>query len=205
VIQENGDPTTNVALTDCGDGSWCCQGGNTTCCQEGLGIKIAATIGISSTSTAALSTQSTQSVSSGSTAGSSTTNAPTSIPTSPDAGTSTTTPATSPSPQSGGLDTGVKIGITLSAVLAVILIAAAIGFWVHRKRRRYYSVRTTSNPWDLTARELPAVELPRELPEKKGPANFQYELQGDNPPPVELATERYSRGPLPRASRYAGR
>jgi hypothetical protein len=203
-----------VALTDCGDGSWCCQGGNTTCCKEGLGIKIAATIGVSSASATAQLTQSTSSSSAATTSdvtqsqkstssgsASSTSSAPVSVANNPDAGTSTP-PATSLDPQSGGLDTGTKIGIALSVVLAAVLVAAAIGFWIYTKRRRHYPKGTTSNPWDLRAEELPVSESPGELAEKVGPADFQYEMRGDDPPRVELAAERYSRGPLPHIDRY---
>lgn len=35
-LQNGGDPTGNVAVLQCADGSWCCGGSNTTCCDEKL-------------------------------------------------------------------------------------------------------------------------------------------------------------------------
>lgn len=103
-----------MALTQCSDGSWCCQGGNTTCCTKNEGLLIVATIGMSTTTSATLTPSST--TASG-TIASTGTPAPvvTSIP---------STPSTTPVPEKKtsskvGIVVGVTIGVVVLTVLAI--------------------------------------------------------------------------------------
>jgi hypothetical protein len=198
VEQEDGDPTQNVAVTDCGDGTWCCQGNNTQCCEEKKGVSIAATIGVSSTSAPTSSFSS-------STASTTSTTSMTSTAASMATSTNTDASATS-QPEQVGLSGGAKIGIAVTVPLVVISISGAIGFWIrHRKKYQQYSTKTLSQGSGSNAQELAVSEVPQELPEERGPGHFQYEMEGDSPPIAELAAERYSRGMLPDLNRYTPR
>jgi hypothetical protein len=199
VEQENGDPTQNVALTDCSDGTWCCQGGNTTCCEEKLGVSIAATIGVPSSASVASTTSTSASTTTGSGAGFPTSIA--SIPTSTSSDISTT-----PQPEQEGLSSGAKIGIGLGVGFVVVLISVTIRIWIFNKARRHpYSAKSASLGSDPSAQELPVSEVPQELPENRGPSHFQYEMRANRPPIAELAATGYSRGMLPDVNRYSPR
>ncbi|KAF8851907.1 hypothetical protein BDZ45DRAFT_765285 [Acephala macrosclerotiorum] len=137
---EGGDPTTNVAVGQCSDGSWCCGGVNATCCQAKAGVVLAATIGVSSTSSSASSSATSQTSSSMGTSTSSGTSSTSST-------SATNTPTSNAS--SGELGSGAKIGIGVGVAGGVIAIVTVAGaFFILRKRRvSDLSVHGTGQPF----------------------------------------------------------
>jgi hypothetical protein len=186
-VQNGGDPTQNVALSQCPDGSWCCGGSfNSTCCNDKLGVKIDAIVGVSNTtsssSTSSISSTSTSSILSTSTSPGS-------------ANSATTTPSNSPVAQtghsslSGGAKAGIGIGVGLAAVL---IVAAVVAYFTCWKRR---SKGAVGGPVDGGPSELPGAYQERTAYQEMGshkPEPFQHEVEGYIPVPMaELAESRY--------------
>lgn len=144
MAQAAGDASRNVALTDCGDGTWCCEGQQKACCAAGNGTRIAATIGqvvvistpevtvtlqaSSTSSRSSARTSQTSQTSRRTTSATSTGSASRGAATSPSTSDATAPPTSTPEP-GGGIGTGAKIGIGVGvpgALLALGVILTAL-------------------------------------------------------------------------------
>lgn len=107
----------DVALTDCGDGSYCCGSANVTCCSQGQGTRINSTLNVPSqpvTSTAIPATSTLASAQSGKPASTASNNN-----------------------QSVALDQNAVLGIALGCgIVGCIIVGSAIGYFAVRKRHK---------------------------------------------------------------------
>ena len=107
----------DVALTDCGDGSYCCGSANVTCCSQGQGTRINSTLEVPTLPVTSIATPGPSTLAS--------------------AKSEKSTSTASNNKQSGALDQKAVLGIALGCgIVGCIIVGSAIGYFVVRKRHK---------------------------------------------------------------------
>lgn len=164
--------SSDVQVTDCNDGSYCCGADNTTCCSRGDGIRIASILAapLSASSTSSATTMTT---------GLTTASTSRAFPTTPTIpGVVTGAPKRQ---DSSGLSTSGTIGVAVGCSVVGIMIAGAL-VWVFLIRKRSSS---KSSPERISVHEIDGKSP---MPEKDG-ASIRHELW-DREPHTELDANR---------------
>ena len=129
---------SDVQVTHCNDGSYCCGSGNTTCCDKGQGKHIASILQSKPLTSSAPPTSSVPSTTSiGSSTGSNTVVTVTAVPNASQ--NASTTGAAVSSKGSSGLDQKAKIGIAVSCSVVGFAIVTALTWLIFVRNRARFS------------------------------------------------------------------
>ncbi|KAL8846924.1 MAG: hypothetical protein Q9221_008012 [Calogaya cf. arnoldii] len=160
--QGNDRSGRDSTITQCQDGSYCCDHKNTTCCDRGDGVWIKD--------------------------GEPTTINPDTPQTTPDSPilSSATAPAAllpapvvPPSPGPATLSKGAIAGITIAAVGWLLILALALWFFILRRKRQRQGLETFDMTRQSTFRDRPSAEMKESSSISKNPA--LVEEKGDPP------------------------